>query len=555
VSIRDPLSQLRRNKLIAWAIVSALLLPVSFLVINKGSYVLASEPIEYGYRDFSYPSGTGANAEVTAEKPESKLWWNDGYWWGSLWSTSGNAYHIYRLDLGTQSWIDTGTQLDGRKDTKADVLWDQSDQKLYVVSHVWTGSGVYAPLGDRGELFRYSYNAGVYTLDPGFPVEVNSAKTETLVLEKDATGQLWVTYVQEDSTDGEYKVWVNRSLNGDDTAWGLPFILPAGDSAIVDSDDISSIITYNNHIGVMWSNQNSPRTMYFAVHPVGAPDDVWTPVRAYSTSGDDHINLKSLETDDAGNVFAAVKTSNSAELIVLLVCKNNLNRCKNEDDWMSYPVYQSATYSPTRPILLIDTSNRELFILTRNKDSQGDWGIYYKKTSLDSIQFSDDIGFPFIKSSTDTHVNDPTSTKQNLNGTTGLVVLASDSGARYYFHNYMSLSHMPTETPTFTATPTSTSSATPTPTNTPTQTATATMTSTPTPTSTASPTSTSTATSTSTPTSTASHTPTPTSTFTLTPTASHTPESNSTPTETPTSISKASSKMYLPFIVIIRGQP
>jgi hypothetical protein len=519
---------LRRSKLIVWAIVSALLLALSSFVITKGSYVSASAPIEYGYRDFSYPSGTGANSEVTAEKPESKLWWNDGYWWGSLWSTSGNAYHIYRLDLVSQSWIDTGIPLDPRKDTKADVLWDQSNQKLYVVSHIWTGSGVFAPPGDRGELFRYSYNSGVYTLDLGFPVEVNSGQTETLVLEKDTAGQLWVTYVQQDPEDGKHKVWVNRSLNGDDTIWGTPFLLPAGDAAIVDSDDISSIITYNNHVGVMWSNQDSSDTMYFAVHPVGAPDGVWTPVRAYSTSGDDHINLKSLETDDAGNVFAAIKTSSSAELIVLLVCKNNLNRCKNEDDWMSYPVYQSSIYGPTRPILLIDTTNRELYIFTRNKDTQGDWGIYYKKTSLDSIQFSDDIGIPFIKSSTDTHVNDPTSTKQNLNATSGLVVLASDSSAKYYFHNYMDLSGGATATPTPTDTPT----GTPTPTMTPT------------PTDTPSPAS-----------STATSTSTPTSTSTLTPTASYTPNSTSTPTQTPPATPVIVSKMHLPLIVMNREQP
>jgi hypothetical protein len=531
MSIHNWLPELGRNQLVVWVLVSTLLLPASFFVLNKGSYVSASEPIEYGYRDFSYPSGVGANEELTAEKPESKLWWNDGYWWGSLWSTSGNAYHIYQLNLATQSWIDTGAPLDDRKETKADVLWDQSSQKLYVVSHIWTGSGVSAPVGERGELFRYSYNSGVYILDPGFPVEVNNGKTETLVLEKDSAGQLWVTYVQEDSSDGQHKVWVNRSLNGDDTAWGAPFVLPAGDSAIVSSDDISSIITYNNHIGVMWSNQNSPKTMYFAVHPVGALDDVWTHVRAYSTSGDDHINLKSLETDNAGNVFAAIKTSDSAELIVLLVCKNNLNRCKNESDWTSYPVYQSSTYSPTRPILLIDTTNRELFIFTRNKDSQGDSGIYYKQTSMDSIQFSDDIGIPFIRSSTDTGVNDPTSTKHNLNSATGLVVLASDSGTRYYFHNYMGLGNIPTETPTFTATPTSTSTAT--------------STNTPTPTGTPSPTATSTATSTST----------PTSTFTMTPTASYTPTSTSTSTGTPVGTLVVVSKMHLPLIVMNREQP
>src|SRR5205809_305991 len=39
----------------------------------------ASDPVTAGYRDFSY--GTSGVAEPTGEKPESKLWWNDGLWW------------------------------------------------------------------------------------------------------------------------------------------------------------------------------------------------------------------------------------------------------------------------------------------------------------------------------------------------------------------------------------------------------------------------------------------------------------------------------------------
>jgi hypothetical protein len=46
---------------------------------------------------------------------------------------------------------------------------------------------------------------------------------------------------------------------------------------------------------------------------------------------------------------------------------------------------------------------------------------------------------PFIRSATDLDINDPTSTKQNLNGTTDLVVLASDENTTHYFHNYLAL--------------------------------------------------------------------------------------------------------------------
>jgi hypothetical protein len=405
----------------------------SLLVGTLGTPIArASDPIEVGYRDFSYPSGTGGNSEPTGEKPESKLWWNDGFWWGSLWSSAGNAYHIYRLDLATQDWVDTETAIDDRSDSRADMLWD--GQHLYGVSHIFAkNAGQPAPPSERGRLYRYSYDAGAqtYSLDAGFPVEVTGGKSETLVLVKDSTGRLWVTYVENQ------QVMVNHSLNGDDSTWGTPFVLPG--AANVTSDDISSIVAFDGKIGVMWSDQNSPKTMYFARHIDGEPDNIWQSTAAYTTSGDDHINLKSLENDGAGNLFAVIKTSNSSALIVLLVCTSGTD-CRSFSDWTAYPVYQSSPYRPTRPILLIDTSNRDLYVFTRNNDSSGNSGIYYKTVDMDNIQFPDGIGVPFIRSATDTGINDPASTKQNVNTATGLVVLASDAGPDYYFHNYLDLS-------------------------------------------------------------------------------------------------------------------
>jgi len=396
--------------------------------------------VEVGYRDCNYPSGVGSNSEVTAEKPESKLWWNDGYWWASMWSgnTSG-AYHIYRLNWATQTWIDTGVPLDTRIGTKADVLWDQAANKLYVVSHIWSGSGSTASAGQRGELFRYSYNAATdtYSIDSGFPVEVNDADSEALTIAKDSTGTLWVTYVQSS------KVWVNHSIGGNDAVWGTPYVLPVGSTANVSSDDLSTIIAYNGYIGVMWSNQSSGATMHFAAHQDGTGDAAanWVTSAPYTTSGDDHINLKSLQNDSAGNLFALIKTSKSANLIVLLVCRNST--CTSASDWTPYTAYTGATGSPTRPLLLIDTSNRDLYVFVRV--SHGTDSIYYKTTDLDNISFTtagtdeETYGTAFIKSATETGINDPTSTKQNVSSSTGLVVMASDSSKRYYLHNCMSL--------------------------------------------------------------------------------------------------------------------
>jgi len=89
---------------------------------------------------------------------------------------------------------------------------------------------------------------------------------KTIVLDKDTTGKLWVTYTKNNH------VYVNRSLS-DQQTWGTPFVLPVTDSA-VSSDDISAVVAFGSQIGVMWSNQLDD-AMYFATHTDGEDDEVW----------------------------------------------------------------------------------------------------------------------------------------------------------------------------------------------------------------------------------------------------------------------------------------
>ncbi len=397
----------------------------------------AQTPVEVGFRDFSYGAYTGhCNSTPTGEKPESKLWFNDGFWWGSLCNDAAMEYHIYRLNLTTQTWVDTGTVLDARPGTKADTLWD--GQHLYVVSHIFTTEGGPDPSPSQwGRLYRYSYDSGTktYSRDAGFPVTVTQGESETLVVDKDSTGRLWVTYVENE------QVMVNHSL-GSDSSWGTPFVLPVTGATGLTHDDIASLISFRGLIGVMWSNQTTHQ-MLFAVHVDGQPDSSWQSFSAYAPGGDasdDHINLKALQSDNAGTVFAVVKTSftsSSAPIVVLLVCRDG---CTSALDWQAYTVFQEHD-DATRPILLIDTDNRTLYVFATRPDSGG--AIYYKAAAMDNIQFPTGGGSPFIQSSTDLKVNNPTSTKQNLNSSTGLVVLAGDSDSRYYLHNCLNLDSPP----------------------------------------------------------------------------------------------------------------
>src|SRR4030065_242289 len=118
------------SRLIVAGLVTTLIL-LSALSINAIASIQSTLGIA-GYLDFSY--GTAIPVDVTGEKPESKLWWNDGIWWGILYNNTAGEYHIYRLDWGNQVWEDTGVIVDELEQARADVLWEGRTNKPYAAT-------------------------------------------------------------------------------------------------------------------------------------------------------------------------------------------------------------------------------------------------------------------------------------------------------------------------------------------------------------------------------------------------------------------------------------
>jgi trimeric autotransporter adhesin len=394
-------------------------------------------PGDVGYEG---PSTAGAGSGITASKPESKVWWNDGVWWASMWDAASADFHIFRLDQGTQTWVDTGVALDDRANTHADTLWDGAVGKLYVSSHVFTES---PSTGSASRLYRYSYNSATdtYTRDAGFPVTIVNYKLETLVIGKDSTGELWATWAQGG------QIWVNRTLctpTCNDASWGTPFVIS---STAVKADDISSVIAFGgSRIGVLWSDQNAGKFI-FGIHDDAQPDTVWSFETGLQGSGlaDDHINLK---TDGAGRIFAAVKTSKSGStdpLTMLLVRAPG-------GGWTS-SVFGLVRDHHTRPIVELDEANGIVHMFATSPESSGT--IYEKTAPVSSISFSTGLGTPVLKDA-DGKLNNPTSTKQNVDASTGLVVVGAGS-AGLYWHNFLPLGGGGPVPPTasFSAAPTS----------------------------------------------------------------------------------------------------
>jgi hypothetical protein len=385
--------------------------------LRRGSASIAVTITRFpGYEDGSFGTTVETSANrATAEKPESKLWYHDGRWWGTLFDPAAGAHRIHRLDSASQTWIDDGTTVDARPRSRQDVL--SLGARLYVVSR-------FAGTPAQNRLLRYTYTpAGHYQLDAGFPVNVDGGGAETVTLARDSTGTLWIAYVLG------RQVRVNRTLGGD-TAWGTPFVVPVPEGTTVGADDIAAVTALPGAIGVFW-NSHVTSKFYFAVHTDGRPATdpaSWRLETAIQRANvaDDHVNVK-VAAD--GRVFAAVKTdfTDPATTQIGLLVRSPAGV------WS--PLHQVAPVSVdgTRPQCVLDEERGLVHVFY----SVHGRAIHYKSSPMNALAFPAGAGIPFIKSETTGGINNPTTTKQSVGRTSGVVVLASTSVTRRYWHNFI----------------------------------------------------------------------------------------------------------------------
>jgi PKD repeat protein len=405
---------------------------------------------DVGVQDGSH---NGTSTPTGSKRAESVLWFNDGSWWADMWDATSQDFHIFRLDGATQTWVDTGVLIDPRANTHADILWDGTH--LYVSSHTFVNDGEAAVTGFPSYLYRFSYNQNTrtYSLDAGFPAQINNVKSETLSLERDSTGKLWTTWQQANT------IMVNRTM-GDDRTWGTPFALPTASAVTV--DDTSALIAFGGRLGLMWSDQTATNDgMHFSIHQDGAADTTWSGRQAAIQgpgSGDDHMNLKSVDAS-GGRVYAAVKTSftaSTAPLIMLLVFDPAAGT------WQSHTIARVSD-CPNRVIALIDDQSAVVHTYATYPAppsfgcSSSGGAIYEKASPLSAIAFPPGRGTLRILDADSPFMHNVSSTKQNVNGGTGIAVLAANAQTKRYWHSFQPLSPTTTTAPTasFDATPTS----------------------------------------------------------------------------------------------------
>ena len=171
-----------------------------------------------------------------------------------------------------------------------------------------------------------------------------------------------------------------------------------------------------------------------------------------------------MQADSSGRVFAAVKTSlndtssdPTLPQLLLLVFKPGTGAFTRSTISVSGDCV-------TRPQVVLDTQNNLVRAFQTAPATSvsgcaysGVAGSIYEKTaSMDNPVFAAGRGTPVIQSASSSNMNDVTTSKQSVDNSTGIVVLASDNVAkRYWFSDRPLGSVSMAPAASFTATPTS----------------------------------------------------------------------------------------------------
>jgi hypothetical protein len=319
------------------------------------------------------------SGEGTGEKPQSKLWYNDGTWRAII-KKEGHGLWFYEFD-GTawhpSQFVDAELGAGGA----ADVKWNGTE--LFVLSY-----------SSHPKLFKYTYDRAlrVFNLVTGFPVTIPIATgSETMVLDQDSTGRLWAAYEADHG-----QVFVCWSTSADHRTWNTPgMVLRSG----ISDDDIASVVAFGgDKVGVFWSDQ--VRWQFgFRVHRDQDPPDVWQvqeTVFAKSQGTDDHINVKA---GGDGTVYAVSKDYNNDMRLHV--------RNPATGKWTTKGGVISG--SGTRGIVMVSDADRALYVPYTIWGS-GDLDIVLRKASYGTLSFST-LKNPLINGVT---MNNCTGTKQVL---------------------------------------------------------------------------------------------------------------------------------------------
>ncbi len=342
---------------------------------------------------------------------------------------------------------------------------------------------------DDIRIFRYSYAGGVYTQVGGIHPIAGTASTAapafrggswTVTIDRDSSGRLWVAWPKAGKVMYSYS-------DDEGTTWTPGAQLPVqvdnsiNEGALTHADTVS-VIGFGSRVGIVWSDQDASEAAdpvqgngyYFAYAdaPVADPTVAgnWTLERLPTLNAagqnqiaDNHINIKDASD---GTLYMVGKTGRDT-----LNCATGQThplieffRRTTAGTW-STTLVGTVGDCNTRPQVAISEQLQTAYVFltspngggtvyVKSAPTSGTGAMVFRGPADSTIQ----RGLPFIKSATETLIDDASTTKQVVNSSTGIVVTANNlssaagGNAKVFLHNHMPLPASDNTAPTGTVT-------------------------------------------------------------------------------------------------------
>ncbi len=365
----------------------------------------APESFAFGEGGSPDPAGTGA---------QSRLWFNDGSWWGVFLTSSSADQRIFRLDAASLTWVDTGAVVDDRPYAKIDAQWD--GERLLVAS-----AGEEADERHALRVDRFSYNpaSGEYRRNANFPVPVTAAGVTGATLARAADGRLWVAY-----RDGD-RLILDHSLESD-LSWHGPIALDVATGPV----DAVALAAVGRRIGLVWTLTTGD-SLHVAWLDPALGTDGWSAAAPVPVPGlefgEDEIGIAVDRSPGAERLYVGLKT-NAGETADRrrLAPQVVVAELRPGEDPATYLVGRVEDQHGG-PSLVVDGEARLLHVVMEAPAGGGT--IYRKTASLDRLEFGGGLGQALIPATEALPgLGSPTATKQSVDGGSGLVVAATDRG-------------------------------------------------------------------------------------------------------------------------------
>ena len=340
--------------------------------------------------------GEIAIAGVTAQKPQSKLWHDQGTWWAAL--PQGDGVWLCRYADGQFEPQKAPGPLKGTSaDSQCDVVLHE--KTLFVLAFDKASKEV--------PLHALAFSEGAYQELPGYPVALQyPGGASTMTCDVDSKGVLWVACVDEKS---EAAV---QSLVVADPAAGFT---PRQVLASTGRYDVAAVAAFKGHVGVLWCHQK-PQRLLFRAHRDGDPPDQWGPEEVIASEkgvANDHINLAA---DPAGNLWAVTKHQSGPKMPPV---QFSLRRRNASGKWDHAFHVIPPGQNRTRPVVVLDAEKPFAYVIYTDRMVKP-WPILVRRVSLDDGKLGEET--KVLAASHD--LNNATDCKTMVSEAAGLMVLA-----------------------------------------------------------------------------------------------------------------------------------